>query len=92
MIGNYLALASDWLSVAVDEPALAAGVKVRSAMRAARMTAGMGVAVLAGVVAAVGIGAGPASAHVTVNPREAMQGGHAKLAFGCRTSGTMPPP
>jgi periplasmic copper chaperone A len=50
-------------------------------MRAARTTAGLGVAVLAGVVAAVGVGAGPASAHVTVNPREATQGGYAKLAF-----------
>lgn len=50
-------------------------------MRAARMTAGLGVAMLAGAVAAVGIGAGPASAHVTVNPREATQGGYAKLAF-----------
>lgn len=50
-------------------------------MRAARMVAGLGVAALAGLVAAVGIGAGPASAHVTVNPREATQGGYAKLAF-----------
>jgi len=50
-------------------------------MRAARTVAGLGVAVLAGVMAAVGIGAGPASAHVTVNPREATQGGYAKLAF-----------
>jgi periplasmic copper chaperone A len=50
-------------------------------MRAARTAAGLGVAVLAGVVAAVGVGAGPASAHVTVNPREATQGGYAKLAF-----------
>ncbi|GAA4445470.1 YcnI family protein [Phytohabitans houttuyneae] len=50
-------------------------------MRAARMVAGLGVAVLAGVVAAVGAGAAPASAHVTVNPREATQGGYAKLAF-----------
>ncbi|BCB90692.1 YcnI family protein [Phytohabitans suffuscus] len=50
-------------------------------MRAARTVAGLGVAVLAGAVAAVGIGVGPASAHVTVNPREATQGGYAKLAF-----------
>jgi uncharacterized protein YcnI len=50
-------------------------------MRAARTVAGLGAAVLAGVMAAVGIGAGPASAHVTVNPREATQGGYAKLAF-----------
>jgi len=50
-------------------------------MRAARMVAGLGVAMLAGAVAAVGIGVGPASAHVTVNPREATQGGYAKLAF-----------
>ena len=50
-------------------------------MRAVRTAAGVGVAVLVGVVAAVGVGAGPASAHVTVNPREAMQGGYAKLAF-----------
>ena len=50
-------------------------------MRAARTVAGLGVAGLVGVVAAVGIGAGPASAHVTVNPREATQGGYAKLAF-----------
>jgi periplasmic copper chaperone A len=50
-------------------------------MRAARTVAGLGVAMLAGLVAAVGIGAGPASAHVTVNPREATQGGYAKLAF-----------
>ncbi|BCB75857.1 hypothetical protein GCM10022251_80450 [Phytohabitans flavus] len=48
---------------------------------AARIVAGLGVAVLAGAVAAVGIGVGPASAHVTVNPREATQGGYAKLAF-----------
>nr|WP_246278511.1 YcnI family protein [Phytohabitans rumicis] len=33
------------------------------------------------MVAAVGVGVGPASAHVTVNPREATQGGYAKLAF-----------
>lgn len=46
-----------------------------------RMAAGIGVAVLAGVVASVGVGVGPASAHVTVNPREATQGGYAKLAF-----------
>jgi periplasmic copper chaperone A len=50
-------------------------------MRAARTVAGLGVATLAGLVAAVGVGAGPASAHVTVNPREATQGGYAKLAF-----------
>lgn len=50
-------------------------------MRAARMVAGLGVAMLAGTVAAVGIGVGPASAHVTVNPKEATQGGYAKLAF-----------
>jgi uncharacterized protein YcnI len=46
-----------------------------------RMAAGLGVAVLAGVVAGLGVGVGPASAHVTVNPREATQGGYAKLAF-----------
>ncbi|MEH1124915.1 YcnI family copper-binding membrane protein [Micromonospora sp. CPCC 206061] len=46
-----------------------------------RMAAGLGVAVLAGAVAGLGIGVGPASAHVTVNPREATQGGYAKLAF-----------
>jgi uncharacterized protein YcnI len=34
-----------------------------------------------GVLAAVLIGAGPAFAHVTVNPKEATQGGYAKLAF-----------
>jgi uncharacterized protein YcnI len=34
-----------------------------------------------GVLAAVLIGAGPAWAHVTVNPKEAAQGGYAKLAF-----------
>jgi uncharacterized protein YcnI len=45
------------------------------------MVAGLGVAVLAGVVAATGVGVGPASAHVTVNPKEAAQGGYAKLAF-----------
>ncbi|MCW6006439.1 YcnI family protein [Micromonospora sp. CPCC 205371] len=45
------------------------------------MAAGLGVAVLAGVVASLGVGVGPASAHVTVNPREATQGGYAKLAF-----------
>jgi len=47
----------------------------------ARSAAGLAVAVLAGVVAAVWIGAAPASAHVTVNPSEATQGGFAKLAF-----------
>lgn len=50
-------------------------------MRAVRTAAGVGVAVLVGLVAAVGVGAGPASAHVSVNPREAEQGGFAKLAF-----------
>jgi uncharacterized protein YcnI len=34
-----------------------------------------------GVLAAAVIGAGPAFAHVTVNPKEATQGGYAKLAF-----------
>jgi uncharacterized protein YcnI len=46
-----------------------------------RIAAGLGVAVLAGVVVATGVGIGPASAHVTVNPKEAVQGGYAKLAF-----------
>lgn len=46
-----------------------------------RVAAGVGVAVLAGVVAAAGVGVGPALAHVTVNPTEAVQGGFAKLAF-----------
>lgn len=39
-----------------------------------------GFAALAALAAAV-IGAGPAWAHVTVNPKEATQGGYAKLAF-----------
>jgi uncharacterized protein YcnI len=47
----------------------------------ARVVPGVAVAVLAGLVAAVGVGAGPASAHVTVNPGQATQGGFAKLAF-----------
>jgi periplasmic copper chaperone A len=34
-----------------------------------------------GVLAAAVIGTGPAWAHVTVNPKEATQGGYAKLAF-----------
>ncbi|MBB5871834.1 uncharacterized protein YcnI [Allocatelliglobosispora scoriae] len=38
-------------------------------------------AVLGGVVAAAWLGASAASAHVTVNPKEAVQGGYAKLAF-----------
>ncbi|MEJ3742899.1 YcnI family protein [Actinomycetes bacterium KLBMP 9797] len=46
-----------------------------------RTVAGVAAAIIGGVVAAVGVGAGPASAHVTVNPREAVQGGYAKLAF-----------
>jgi uncharacterized protein YcnI len=40
-----------------------------------------GVAVLVGVLSTTVIGIGPASAHVTVNPKEAVQGGYAKLAF-----------
>jgi hypothetical protein len=38
-------------------------------------------AVTAAVVAATLVAAGPAAAHVTVNPREAQQGGFTKLAF-----------
>jgi uncharacterized protein YcnI len=38
-------------------------------------------AVAAAVTAATLMAAGPAAAHVTVNPREAQQGGFAKLAF-----------
>ncbi|OKI47506.1 YcnI family protein [Micromonospora sp. CB01531] len=38
-------------------------------------------ATAAGVLAAATMGIGVASAHVTVNPREATQGGYAKLAF-----------
>jgi uncharacterized protein YcnI len=38
-------------------------------------------AVLVGLVTASVVGVGPASAHVSVNPREATQGGFAKLAF-----------
>jgi uncharacterized protein YcnI len=34
-----------------------------------------------GLVSSVVVGVGPAAAHVTVNPREAVQGGYAKLAF-----------
>ncbi|HZO66344.1 MAG TPA: YcnI family protein [Kribbellaceae bacterium] len=47
----------------------------------ARSVAGATVAVLAGVLIGAGAGVGPASAHVTVNPREATQGGFTKLAF-----------
>ena len=38
-------------------------------------------AAAAGAVVALTVGVGAASAHVTVNPREAVQGGYAKLAF-----------
>lgn len=38
-------------------------------------------AVLGGAVAAAWLGAGAASAHVTVNPKDGVQGGYAKLAF-----------
>ncbi len=37
--------------------------------------------VTAGAIAALAVWAGPASAHVTVNPKEATQGGYAKLTF-----------
>ena len=46
-----------------------------------RRTFGLGLAVLVGALSSVPVGTGPASAHVTVNPREAVQGGYAKLAF-----------
>jgi periplasmic copper chaperone A len=42
---------------------------------------GRAAAVLAGVAAAVVVGMGPAWAHVTVNPSQAVQGGFAKLTF-----------
>jgi periplasmic copper chaperone A len=45
--------------------------------RVARLTA----AFLTGLAAAATAGVGAASAHVTVNPRDATQGGYAKLAF-----------
>ncbi|MFU8873062.1 YcnI family protein [Micromonospora sp. SL4-19] len=47
----------------------------------ARSVARLAAATLAGMLAAATIGVGVASAHVTVNPREATQGGYAKLAF-----------
>ncbi|SCL22943.1 Uncharacterized protein YcnI [Micromonospora rhizosphaerae] len=47
----------------------------------ARSVARLAAATLAGALAAATIGVGVASAHVTVNPREATQGGYAKLAF-----------
>ncbi|SCF06635.1 Uncharacterized protein YcnI [Micromonospora viridifaciens] len=47
----------------------------------ARLVARLMAAAVAGVFAAATIGVGVASAHVTVNPREAAQGGYAKLAF-----------
>ena len=47
----------------------------------ARVLTGAVVAVLAGLVTAMAVGAGPASAHVTVNPGQATQGGFTKLAF-----------
>ncbi|MEU0151553.1 YcnI family copper-binding membrane protein [Micromonospora fulviviridis] len=47
----------------------------------ARSVARLVAATVAGVLAAATIGVGVASAHVTVNPREATQGGYAKLAF-----------
>jgi uncharacterized protein YcnI len=42
---------------------------------------GLAAAILAGTVTAVLVGPGPAAAHVTVNPREATQGGYTKLTF-----------
>ncbi|WP_239083418.1 YcnI family protein [Asanoa ishikariensis] len=45
------------------------------------MAAGLGVAAVVGLAGGVGIGIGPASAHVTVNAPGATQGGYAKLAF-----------
>ena len=47
----------------------------------ARFLAGLAVATLTGLVAATAVGVAPASAHVTVNPSQATQGGFAKLAF-----------
>ncbi|SCF24946.1 Uncharacterized protein YcnI [Micromonospora viridifaciens] len=47
----------------------------------ARSVVKLAAATMAGALAAVTIGVGVASAHVTVNPREATQGGYAKLAF-----------
>lgn len=46
-----------------------------------RRIGGLAAAVVAGLVAAVTVGISPAAAHVTVNPREAVQGSYAKLAF-----------
>ena len=51
-------------------------------MRSNTRTSLLAAAVLAGALSAVLVGAGPAAAHVTVNPsREATQGSFAKLAF-----------
>ncbi|MCW3838590.1 YcnI family protein [Micromonospora yasonensis] len=50
-------------------------------MMRARSVARLAAATLAGTLAAVTIGVGVSSAHVSVNPREATQGGYAKLAF-----------
>lgn len=47
----------------------------------ARSVARLLAATVAGMLAATTVGVGVASAHVTVNPREATQGGYAKLAF-----------
>ncbi|MEV0807645.1 YcnI family protein [Micromonospora sp. NPDC050200] len=47
----------------------------------ARSVARLVAATAAGVLAAATMGIGVASAHVSVNPREATQGGYAKLAF-----------
>ncbi len=47
----------------------------------ARSVARLLAAAVAGMLAATTVGIGVASAHVTVNPREATQGGYAKLAF-----------
>jgi periplasmic copper chaperone A len=47
----------------------------------ARLVAGAVIAGLTGLMAAVSVGAVPASAHVTVNPSQATQGDFTKLAF-----------
>ncbi|SBT46550.1 Uncharacterized protein YcnI [Micromonospora narathiwatensis] len=47
----------------------------------ARSVAGLLAASVVGALAAATVGVGVAAAHVTVNPREAIQGGYAKLAF-----------